>query len=266
MKGFFSRLIQQTGIAIADAPAQSFVQQDDTIPQIHVDEEKVIDNPQETMKEKNSEDYWEISEISSQISENEDIQHPVEEKVRNEESREQRDGEPEDKNVTISDKKAQSIAGRNQPERKINDRLKVEVENGIASKIRQSEDQENDESIAFRSGIGSHNQIIQKHQAYLKEIREWVAGTVPVENEETKSKAAIETVEQKKRINDAGDIVSPYQIPQQRPDNDIHLSIGTISVTVEEPQKKESQLVIKAESSSVKDDGASRLSRHYIRT
>lgn len=93
------------------------------------------------------------------------------------------------------------------------------------------------------SDITSHKKT---QQAYLKDVIEWVSGTPASDDEKTK-----------------------HSEKQHRYEPDFHLSIGTISVTVEKPQEKiqnkEPHKIINVESKSRREIESSRLSRHYIR-
>lgn len=121
------------------------------------------------------------------------------------------------------------------------------------------------------SDITSHEKT---RQAYLKDVIEWVSGTSASDDEKTKHSEEIEA-EKRKTSSISGDILKVPEIISEKQHRyepttpDFHLSIGTISVTVEKPQEKiqnkEPHQIIKVESKSRRENESSRLSRHYIR-
>jgi len=111
----------------------------------------------------------------------------------------------------------------------------------------------------------------------MREIREWVAGTPAVNDAEVESTVRSESeltrldpppIERERLAASYPDRTtpSPHGGLESR---DLHLAIGTISVTVEEPRRE-----IEVGSSgdqaqkpaSAGNDERSRLGRHYIRT
>ncbi len=111
------------------------------------------------------------------------------------------------------------------------------------------------------------NKILIKKE-YLKQVRKWVAGSTP-DTEEIESPD--ENVIQGKKEGSSQLIqIIPESEQKVEPDiQDFNLSIGTISLTIEEPQKeiqkKEPPQPAKVETRSSRESSSSRLSRHYIR-
>jgi hypothetical protein len=114
-------------------------------------------------------------------------------------------------------------------------------------------------------------------QGAVKEIQEWVAETPVVNDAEAQNRVRSETevtrpnfplVERERFAASNPNRVAPS--PHEEPETqDLHLAIGTISVTVEEPRR---EIEVRSsddqvqESPNVANDERSRLSRHYIRT
>jgi hypothetical protein len=111
------------------------------------------------------------------------------------------------------------------------------------------------------------NTILTKSEQ-LKQVRKWVAGntqdTIKIESQEGK-------VIQGEKETEHQFIPIIHETKQKvAPDiQDFNLSIGTISLTIEEPQKEirkiEPPQPAKVERPSSRESGSSRLSRHYIR-
>ena len=143
-----------------------------------------------------------------------------------------------------------------------------------------SADQGSKESPVFRTSIKSDDQIshAKSRQDYLEEVREWVSGT-PIEGiEEIYKRDAVKTIDLNREMSLFPDqrltsITSqPRPIESQKGEeseiHDFHISIGTISLTIEEPEKEiqsHKPLQIRKERNSMQESNSSRLSRHYIR-
>ncbi len=313
--GYFSRLIQQTGIAFGDtrnpmpdALKRQFTRSEerDTALSIHVEERQIA--PQQDQGIKNIDITNHVREDpggSAQIpksentqhpSENtqhpsEGIKHPVEERFENKPSHLSQNQEPEERKHMVSGRDVQPLSETVRPQ---HDRKEL-PENEGTSKINNVDKEQARQSVKpstspdqeYRKdtapGLKSTDQIIQvkNRQVYLKEVREWVAGTSHFDNEKIKSGDTIETEDAEKvapqsemaPLSENRSTASSYPKPveprgKEGPEiHNFHLSIGTISLTIEEPQKgtqsKEPPRMIKAESREQTE--TSRLSRHYIR-
>lgn len=273
MKGYFSRLIQQTGITVAGAPGQSFGRQNASITSIHAEEERIIAHPAKMTKETNSLDSIESPGIMSKIRENEDVHQPMEEMPKNELSGELQNEEPGERKAMVYARNAQIHSRKTWPQKEVKGLPNSEVEIDITDQDQQSNKQERQQSredFTLKSAFESTDITGQEGEAYLKKIREWVAGTPLGYGEEIKSKPAIEMQEPENLAHSERDIITP-SYPKQRSElNDFHLSIGTISLIIEDPRakdtRKEPSRAIKVENRSMRENENSRLSRHYIRT
>ncbi len=137
-----------------------------------------------------------------------------------------------------------------------------------------------EEALAFAPGEGSRDPISQERvwQNTLKEVREWVTGSPVADDEEAENRDVSRT---KDTININADslfveerVAASYPKPtapsphEELATQDLRIEIGTISVTVEEPQKqipKSSRRTETAEKKSAGNSERSRLSRHYVR-
>ncbi len=314
MKGYFSRLIQQMGITFGDtndyrpdALEQTLIrsEESDTTLSIHVEEERQI-APQQDQEIKNvniTDHTGEDPESSVQISKNENIQHPsentqhsnkntqhsIEERFENKPSHLSQKPEPAERKHMVFGRDIQPSSETVKPQREINRKKLLESEETIkinnankehaqqSVKPLTSPGQEYRKDTASEPRAKSTDQTFQAKtkQVYLKEVREWVAGTSRFNNEKIKNGDAIETKNMEKMILQSESEIPaasyPEPIEQQErgePEiHDFHLSIGTISLTIEEPQKgpqsKELPRIVNAKSREQKE--TSRLSRHYIR-
>lgn len=111
----------------------------------------------------------------------------------------------------------------------------------------------------------------QTRQAYLKDVLEWVS-EAPAVDEGIRYADKIEPEKREPSSGRRNVLPTPdirSRKPQSYPINDFNLSIGTIRVTVEKPQEKiqnkEPPQKIEVESNSRRENESSRLSRHYIR-
>jgi len=138
-------------------------------------------------------------------------------------------------------------------------------------------------------GVGSSEEVLgeesqarasqeQIWQNTLKKAREWVAGSTAADDEEAGSGDANPTrdptsIDADPRLVEERVVVSnptptqpsPLEEPEAR---DLHLEIGTISVTVEAPQQEASRGSRRTESAEInpaRNSERSRLSRHYVR-
>jgi hypothetical protein len=302
--GYFSRLIQQTGIAFGgtrnsmpDALERQFIRSEerDAALSIHVEERQIA--PQQDQEIKNidiTDHVREDPESSAQIPKSEktqhpseDIKHPMEERFENKPSHLSQNQEPAERKHIVSSRDIQPPSETIRPQHEIN--RKELLESGGTIKINNVDKEQAQQPVKpltsphqdYRKdtapGSKSTDQIFQvkTKQVYLKDVRDWVAGTSHFNNEKIKSGDIIKTEDTEKvaprNENRAPAASYPKPVEQRGKEgpeiNDFHLSIGTISLTIEEPQKgtqsKEPPRMIKAESREQKE--TSRLSRHYIR-
>ncbi|MFQ5793440.1 MAG: hypothetical protein ACE5JP_00115 [Candidatus Bipolaricaulia bacterium] len=293
MKGYFSRLIQQTGITFGPSgdfrpgflelsPIRSKGR--DEITPIHVEERKLIEPQPDQVIEGVPEGIREDSESSVPIPEDENIRNSIEERFERQISEEPQSRTSEW--VKLKGQKREISAGELLEREEMVESDPVGKESvPHLDKPSSSASQEVEDDLVFKPGVESEDRVsqVQIQQAYLKEVREWVAETPIVDNEEIKNRDISKTVEMGERIPvtrgerelPAASYSHPKLMESQQskePEiHDFHLSIGTISLTIEEPQKeaqsqsKEPPQVITKERKSNVASEHSRLSRYYIR-
>ena len=295
MKSYFSRLMKQTGITVSPtenvgsgARGQSGTasEHQNNVTPIHIDETRLVEPPQDQVAERTSESIREGLE-------NEDVRHLTEgsfEKRISEEPQThtlEEKSEAHDRDILSSSENA-----RTQPE-------VLESEETIESNT-VSETPSRDSDGAFTSEDGKGNQDfpskfeaelgearheidqIKMRQALLEKVREWVAET-PVESERADLKDGDQSSGQEPGATDermsaihGEDALSTAFHPRstesrqsEAPEiQDLHLTIGTISLTIEEPQREnwnDEPLRVERQKKPARESGSSRLNRHYIR-
>jgi len=316
MKGYFTRLIRQTGIIFgtgADYAVSGQIQRtsgsktrEDPSP-IHVEERKLV-GPQpgqapHKLPEETGEDSQgsmpDIREGNIEHLNGESLEGEIPEKLQRDTSHGEEPGrqkpgqekppgirlettkpyqqtiEPLKSSLNNRDNLASSEKSGSQ--NKIGSEKSFEKNKGAAT-ANQALDEDPVSKPAAKSG-----DAIGKKQAWsstLKEVREWVAGTpVPGSKELLKSKEGKgENMDERPPAflgeKQGQDPVPSFPGPrelQQRAEpgvRDYHLSIGTISLTVEGPQedtrRKKPPKIERGGTPGREADG-SRLSRHYIR-
>ena len=169
--------------------------------------------------------------------------------------------EPDDEAIIFSDINNKKLPDRDQDfqiERILNKEKMIEADgNEYYQKPIRHAQQPDDEL----------NRILIKNE-HLKQVRKWVAGSTP-DTEEIESHEG-RLIQGKKEAKPQFIPVIPESEQKAEPDiQDFNLSIGTISLTIEEPQKeiqkKEPPQPAKVETRSSRESSSSRLSRHYIR-
>lgn len=279
--GYFSRLVKQTGIAFRETrnsvpdvlERQSTKSEEhDAALSIDIEERQIAPRQDPEIKNFDITDHVrEDSESSIQIPYGKNSQHPSEE-IRH----------------AVEELSPETVRSQNEINRKelLESDEAFKIDNVDKEHVQQLVKPSTPPNQVYRSdtdtGSKSTDQIFQAktNQVYLKDVRDWVAGTSYFNNEKTKSGDPIETEDpgkvEPRNENRAPAVSYPKPVEQrgkerpeiERPEiNDFHLSIGTISLTIEEPQKgtqgKEPPRIIKVESREQKE--TSRLSRHYIR-
>lgn len=308
MKGYFSSLIKQTGITFGsnnslkpvsfEASLKGSKGHNETTP-IHAEENKLIDAPSDNLVqgfrdditqhstghlngkgsmedwgnqgvEKNHEDHRNDYVIKPvKVSEKVDIQQPIEGK-----------GDErfiqEEQRSKVFDSKLHPLSEKLQAQHEINRveflERKERMVAGTAAKERtqqsgkliDSTSEESEKSTPSKFGTRSGD-----WKATLKEVREWITEASIVNDEGIKVSDAIEAKEEMY----APYYPKPVELHQGRePEiHDFHLSIGTISLTIEAPQDQEKIQSGKPEQKigrneiSTKENNSSRLNRHYIR-
>ncbi len=314
MKGYFSSLIQQTGITfrpdgdfnseVLESPPVRSEEPNKTTP-IHVVEEKVVE-PQTDKS---------IGEIHEDVTEG--FKHP--------------DSHTESKNIHQTDKSAgethedmkvglkhselyaggkssqyltEEFKGKPSEESKIEGekpqkgskrdmlftsrRLPTKCDKNYEKMFEkegtaESVSQEYRKNLPPKHGINLNNQLTREQiwKATFKEVRGWVAETPDEDIGELHKSDTFKTIDAKgaesgipslpdqrllSMISEQGHV---EQQETEKPEiHDFHLSIGTISLTLEEPQKEIQSykpMQIRRDKRSIKENGFSRLSRHYIR-
>lgn len=205
-------------------------------------------------------------------SKNRDAQQVIEENIINEFPEGLEKHQPEEKKGEAYFRNTQSSAKGGRYQLEANDLSDNEVEIDFGNQIQESEEtvtKEFRESTTSESAMDSTDQIIRDRPIYLKEVREWVAENLPFGGEEIKSGTEIDKSESENKGHIKGGLFTlSYPELHQKPEfNDLRLSIGTISLIIEEPHKKESpQQIIKVDNRPMQETKTSRLSRYYIRT
>jgi hypothetical protein len=293
MTGYFSSLIRQTGITFRpDSDSNSEVLEsphicteglNKTTP-IHVLEERVVEPP---------------------ASENNNI-HYIEEKILIKPQTDKFAGETNEdikagfkhselhagsnSNQYLTEDFKENASGkfkieREKPKRRLLAKCDKNYEKMLEKKgIAKSVSQECGKNLFQEHGINLNDQLTREQiwKNTFKEVREWVAETPDKDIEElSKSNTFNKTIDAKgaeSGIPSLSDqrllstIPEPgYGEKQEKEKTEIHdfyLSIGTISLTIEEPNKEIQSykpVQIRRDERSMKESGFSRLSRHYIR-
>lgn len=137
-------------------------------------------------------------------------------------------------------------------------------------------------NISTEDSTISNDQLTRERiwKTTFKEIREWVAETPDKDIAETHERDTLKTIDAKGIMGESPSLtdqrlLSPIPEPGQREKQeekteiqDFHLSIGTISLTIEEPQKEIQSykpVQMRRDERPNKENSFSRLSRHYIR-
>jgi hypothetical protein len=187
----------------------------------------------------------------------------------------------EERKVTFIDS-ARPSSEKSQPPHEIN---RVELlenkemrttDSGAKEYVRKAEkpvdqvDHEAKKVTPSKFGTGSDNR-----ESSLKEVREWVAETSIANGEEISNIEIIKTENTERRVSEREIYAPQYAKPigshqDREPQiHDFHLSIGTISLTIEGSQQKiqsdKSEQKIRRNEISTKENNSSRLHRHYIR-
>ena len=146
------------------------------------------------------------------------------------------------------------IHSKKKPVKKVNSKQKI---------IEESKSESPVESISKR-------QKLDVRGVTFKEAKEWVAGAPDQSNEESEFVKKIRLKEPETVISEQiYDRRDSHTLVKTEPDiQDFHLSIGTISLTVENPQSEPQALnnpSARGESKAAPESGSSRLCRHYLR-
>jgi hypothetical protein len=308
MKGYFTRLIRQTGITFgtsADCLVSGQIRRtsesktrEDPAP-IHVEERKLV-GPQtgqapHKLPEETGEDSQgsmpDIREGNIEHFKGESLESEIPEKLQRDTSHREeperqkpRQEEPQGPGLetirpyqqtieplksSLNDKGNLTSSGRSRSQNEIGSKELSEKNEATAN---QSLDENPVSKPAAKSG-----DAIGRKQAWsstLKEVREWIAGTPVPGSKEVKGESMDEGAPSFLGEKPGQGPVPPFPGPrelQQRAEpevRDYHLSIGTISLTVEGPQedtrRKKPPKTGRWGTPGREADG-SRLSRHYIR-
>jgi len=291
MKGYFSQLLEQTGVTFGSSES---IRQDDQFTgnpenpaRLHFEETEVIESRQDQVGDNTSENLPPDIEETEIIEQHHDQKRggpsenlvPYIEKYEITESRHDqiRDSSPLIRNSEqekteqqkepdgeiikfshINNKKSPDRVQDFQIEEVLNKEETIDADgNEYYQKPIRHAQQPNDEL----------NRILIKNE-HLKQVRNWVAGSTP-DTEEIESLDE-NVIQGKKEAKPQFIPVIPESEQKEAPDiQDFNLSIGTISLTIEEPQKeiqkKEPPQPAKVETRSSRESSSSRLSRHYIR-
>ncbi len=326
MKGYFSRLIQQTGITFGPAgnfstdplesPSVRSKELNGTSP-VHVEDEKMV-GPITESTGKVHENVREGFKYSVLHTENENIKllhigekrpfEPQTEQSAREVHGEVNEGVKHSVLHNESDR-TQNLTVKRYESKPSEEAIELRLEGGkleqsyegnelfmpkklpTSHEINHGKSRKN-EGIVESMNKESRNEPPSKHNAEsdnqpareqtwrttFEEIREWVAET-PVEGIEgihNRNTVKIIDVEREapplpdQGLTSAASQPRPIE-PRQRKEpevQDFHLSIGTINLTIEEPQKeiqRSEPLQTRRSRESIKENNSSSLDRHYIR-
>lgn len=290
MRGYFSRLMEQTGMitghGVDPAPKTIGQPQTDTIASIDLDLIRSVEpreNDAATPESSDSASRLLISSVDRLVERNlggeasQVTDHSPERKKLHEQSK-----LPEGRELIVRDSDATS------PQRDMSARESLEVEvmaetdagRNSGEIIENVASQENERPASVDPTPGQTPTKPDRTEAWrgaVKEIREWVAETSTVNDAEVENRARREPESTKPdsplverewfaASYPSRDTPTRHQEPETR---DLHLAIGTISVTVEEPRR---EIEVSGSSDRTQkptnagNDERSRLGRHYIRT
>ncbi len=316
MKGYFSQLLEQTGVTFGSSES---IRQDDqltgnpeNIPQLHVEETEVIESRQDQVEDDTTENLapdieeTEIIELQQyqkrdntsenlppniekteiielqQYQKREDFSESLVPYIEKYEIRESRQDQIRDSSPIIRKSEPENKEQQKEPDGEIikfshitNKKPPDRVQDfQIEEVLNKEETIDTDGNEYFQKPIRQTQQKddesneIRIKKEYLKQVSKWVAGNTP-DTEEIESLDE-NVIQGKKEAKPQFIPVIPESKQKEAPDiQDFNLSIGTISLTIEEPQKeiqkKEPPQPAKVETRSSRESSSSRLSRHYIR-
>ena len=291
MKGYFSQLLEQTGVTFGSSES---IKQDDQFTgnpenpaRLHFEETEVIESRQDQVGDNTSEnlppDIKETEIIEQQQDQKrEDPSENLVSYIEKYEITESRQDQIRDSSPLIRKSEQEKTEQQKEPD--------GEIIKFSHNHIKKPPDKVQDfqiESVSSRentmdAAVNEYNQKPIRHaqqpddeinkihikNEYLKQVRKWVSGSTP-DTEEIESQEG-RMIQGKKETE--SQFIHVISEPKQKeaPDiQDFNLSIGTISLTIEEPQKeiekKEPQQPAKVETRPSRESSSSRLSRHYIR-
>ncbi|MEW6417489.1 MAG: hypothetical protein AB1480_05130 [Nitrospirota bacterium] len=314
MKGYFSSLIQQTGITfkpdgdsnseVLESPPVRSEELNKTTP-IHVVEEKVIEPQTDKSIGEIHEDVTESFKHPDSHTESKNIHH-IEEKILIEHQTDKSAGETHE-DIKVGLKHSELYAGgrsnqyltedfKGKPSeeakmegdkpQKGNKRDTLFTSRKLPTKCdknyekmfekegaAESVSQEYKKNLPPEHGINLNNQLTRKQilEATFKEVREWVAEKPDEDIGELHKSDTFKTpsLPDQRLLSMIPEQGRVEQQETEKPEiHDFHLSIGTISLTIESPQKgiqSYKPVQIRRDKRSIKENGFSRLSRHYIK-
>jgi hypothetical protein len=291
MKGYFSQLLEQTGVTFGSSES---IRQDDQFTgnpenpaRLHFEETEVIESRQDQVGDNTSENLPPDIEETEIIEQHHDQKRggPSEnlvsyiEKYEIVESRQDpiRDSSPIIRKSELENKEPRkepdeelikfSHVSNKKPPDKVQD-FQIESVSSRENTMDAAVNEYNQKPIRHAQQPDDElNKILIKNE-YLKQVRKWVSGSTP-DTEEIESQEG-GVIQGKKETESQFIHVISESKQKEAPDiQDFNLSIGTISLTIEEPQKeiqkKEPPQPAKVETRSSSESSSSRLSRHYIR-
>lgn len=298
MRSYFNRLIKQTGIAFRTVDdfrpndqelSEIESETGDGIAPVHMEEERVIQPETVQRAEMVHDGTREVSEEPVSVNGDINIQHSPKEGI-NDEVREvsqardsereepgQQNHEIQEEGSTISYRDIRIPPEGSESEPDISAGELLEKSETVGSDTTgKGRVRPIDFALKPDSQSDARADKEQIWQGAFKEVREWVAEPPVESSEEIKNKDASQTMKMERKIpgyfQEGQMPIASYPRPtesQQRDESEIHdfhLSIGTISLTIEELQKE----VQNSEPPQVRErkprpeTSYSRLSRHYI--
>jgi hypothetical protein len=290
MTGYFSRLMKQSGIAVGppiDPGSRAPVQppkglgEGGPITPTHVDREELVkhqgDDPSKETQEGSEAD----SDVSGPIVEEQNPIEPVLHRKASEVPRHQSEGQYHQQSRLPERRELDARDSERTPPWRGEDIRELSEEVGEGATLRADERssaslEASGEALAFSPGEEPQDRTSPQRvwQNTLKEVREWVTGSPMAGDEDAENRdvSRARGTTGSPFVEERGAAPHPKPTapsPREEPEaQDLRLEIGTISVTVEEPQKEipESDRRTKsAEKKSASNSERSRLSRHYLR-
>jgi len=272
MNGYFSRLIQQTGVTIEPSaesrslgtePTSSKQKTGDETLGPPIEEDVHIHSKQGQAFETTDDSIVEDSESSYHISEHEAIQQPIKERY---------------ETKIVQDRQSQMSGSQKlvlrveKPEQITQNHFEIDLQLPFHQLENES---------AFKPVITSNEKISQAQtwQSYLREVRDWVAATpedkqIAFNNRDQVrvsdiKKSALTSIDENRRLIKDYYGQRESQKNNELEVNDFYLSIGTINLTIEEAtnevQSKKPPPIKIGEGKRQLESEPTRLSRHYIR-
>jgi hypothetical protein len=291
MTGYFSRLMKQSGIAVGppiDPGSEDLAQhpnrseERDVVAPTHAGQQELVESRGDELISEPQKGSETDSDISGPIVEEQNPTEPVLHGEAYEVPRHHSDGQyhrqsrlSERRKLDARDSE-RTLPWRGEDIRELSEEA-VEGATLRADERSSPSIEASREVLAFRPGEEPQDQTSPQRvwQNTLREVREWVTGSPMADDEDaenrdvSRARGTTGITTDSPFVEERGAASHPKPTaPSPREAQDLRLEIGTISVTVEEPQKEipESDRRTKtAEKKAAGHSERSRLSRHYVR-